>query len=177
MFLGQNVILTEDQCNDLIEYAKPRLVKSTLGKGFRGKNVEVPSRRASFQTFCNIKSNNFPYLYDIIKESVEAYTNFKLKTQDKITTSIIKYPKGGFLYRHNDTYHEGLRLVGVGNLNDSYKGGDFKTDNGLLKFGKGNFGWFWPNVEHEVTTIKEGERWSMVIWLFNNNLEIKKGLL
>ena len=66
MFLGQNVILTEDQCNDLIEYAKPRLVKSTLGKGFRGKNVEVPSRRASFQTFCNIKSDNFPHLYDNI---------------------------------------------------------------------------------------------------------------
>ena len=67
MFLGQNVILTEDQCNDLIEYAKPRLVKSTLGKGFRGRNVEVPSRRSSFQTFCNIKSDNFPHLYDIIK--------------------------------------------------------------------------------------------------------------
>ena len=49
-----------------------------------------------------------------------------------------------------------LLLVEVDNecvkyLNDSYKGGDFKTDNGLLKFGKGNFGWFWPNVEHEVT--------------------------
>ena len=71
MFLGQNVILTEDQCNDLIEYAKPRLVKSTLGKGFRGRNVEVPSRRTSFQTFCNIKSDNFPHLFDIIRESVE----------------------------------------------------------------------------------------------------------
>ena len=170
MFLGQNVILTEDQCNDLIEYAKPRLVKSTLGEGFRGRNVEVPNKRVSYSTFCNIKSDNFPHLYDIIKESVEAYTDFK------ITTSIIRYPVGGFLYKHNDTYHEGLRLVGIGNLNEGYKGGEFQTDNGSLEYGRGNFGWFWPNVDHQVSKVEEGERWSMVIWLFNNNLEIKKGL-
>lgn len=177
MFLGQNVILTEDQCNDLIEYAKPKMVPSTLGEGFRGKNVLVPNKRVSYSTFCNIKSDNFPHLYDIIKESVEAYTDFKLLTKDKITTSIIRYPVGGFLYRHNDTYHEGLRLVGIGNLNEGYKGGEFQTDNGSLEYGRGNFGWFWPNVDHQVSKVEEGERWSMVVWLFNNNLEIKKGLL
>jgi len=177
MFLGQNVILTVDQCNDLIEYAKPKLVKSTLGKGFRGENVDDPSRRVSSQTFCNIRPDNFEYLYDIIKHSVESLTEFKLKTDVKISTSIIKYPEGGFLYRHNDTYHEGIRLVGVGNLNENYKGGTFKTDKGDLNYGAGNIGWFWPNVEHEVTKIEEGERWSIVIWLFNKNLEIKKGLL
>ena len=176
MFLGQNVILTEDQCNDLIEYAKPKLVPSTLGEGFRGKNVLVPNKRVSYSTFCNIKSDNFPHLYDIIKESVEAYTDFKLLTEDKITTSIIRYPVGGFLYKHNDTYHEGLRLVGIGNLNEGYKGGEFQTDNGSLEYGRGNFGWFWPNVDHQVSKVEEGERWSMVVWLFNNNLEIKKGL-
>lgn len=176
MFLGQNVILTEDQCNDLIEYAKPKMVPSTLGEGFRGKNVLVPNKRVSYSTFCNIKSDNFPHLYDIIKESVEAYTDFKLLTEDKITTSIIRYPVGGFLYRHNDTYHEGLRLVGIGNLNEGYKGGEFQTDNGSLEYGRGNFGWFWPNVDHQVSKVEEGERWSMVVWLFNNNLEIKKGL-
>ena len=176
MFLGQNVILTADQCNDLIEYAKPKLVPSTLGEGFRGKNVLVPNKRVSYSTFCNIKSDNFPHLYDIIRESVEAYTDFKLLTEDKITTSIIKYPVGGFLYKHNDTYHEGLRLVGIGNLNEGYKGGEFQTDNGSLNYGRGNFGWFWPNVDHQVSKVEEGERWSMVIWLFNNNLEIKKGL-
>ena len=176
MFLGQNVILTEDQCNDLIEYAKPKMVPSTLGEGFRGKNVLVPNKRVSYSTFCNIKSDNFPHLYDIIKESVEAYTDFKLLTKDKITTSIIRYPVGGFLYKHNDTYHEGLRLVGIGNLNEGYKGGEFQTDNGSLEYGRGNFGWFWPNVDHQVSKVEEGERWSMVVWLFNNNLEIKKGL-
>lgn len=176
MFLGQNVILTEDQCNDLIEYAKPKMVPSTLGEGFRGKNVLVPNKRVSYSTFCNIKSDNFPHLYDVIKESVEAYTDFKLLTKDKITTSIIRYPVGGFLYRHNDTYHEGLRLVGIGNLNEGYKGGEFQTDNGSLEYGRGNFGWFWPNVDHQVSKVEEGERWSMVVWLFNNNLEIKKGL-
>ncbi len=176
MFLGQNVILTADQCNDLIEYAKPKMIPSTLGEGFRGKNVLVPNKRVSYSTFCNIKSDNFPHLYDIIRESVEAYTDFKLLTEDKITTSIIKYPVGGFLYKHNDTYHEGLRLVGIGNLNEGYKGGEFQTDNGSLNYGRGNFGWFWPNVDHQVSKVEEGERWSMVIWLFNNNLEIKKGL-
>ena len=176
MFLGQNVILTADQCNDLIEYAKPKMIPSTLGQGFRGKNVLVPNKRVSYSTFCNIKSDNFPHLYDIIRESVEAYTDFKLLTEDKITTSIIKYPVGGFLYKHNDTYHEGLRLVGIGNLNEGYKGGEFQTDNGSLNYGRGNFGWFWPNVDHQVSKVEEGERWSMVIWLFNNNLEIKKGL-
>ena len=177
MFLGQNLILTADQCNDLIEYAKPKMIPSTLGEGFRGKNVLVPNKRVSYSTFCNIKSDNFPHLYDIIRESVEAYTDFKLLTEDKITTSIIKYPVGGFLYKHNDTYHEGLRLVGIGNLNEGYKGGEFQTDNGSLNYGRGNFGWFWPNVDHQVSKVEEGERWSMVIWLFNNNLEIKKGLL
>ena len=93
MFLGQNVILTEDQCNDLIEYAKPKMVPSTLGEGFRGKNVLVPNKRVSYSTFCNIKSDNFPHLYDIIKESVEAYTDFKLLTKDKITTSNIFFFK------------------------------------------------------------------------------------
>ena len=80
------------------------------------------------------------------------------------------------MYRHNDTYHEGLRLVGIGNLNEGYKGGEFQTDNGSLEYGRGNFGWFWPNVDHQVSKVEEGERWSMVVWLFNNNLEIKKGL-
>ena len=91
MFLGQNVILTEDQCNDLIEYAKPKMVPSTLGEGFRGKNVLVPNKRVSYSTFCNIKSDNFPHLYDIIKESVEAYTDFKLLTKSNIGNNLSIY--------------------------------------------------------------------------------------
>ena len=70
----QNVILTADQCNDLIEYAKPKMIPSTLGEGFRGKNVLVPNKRVDLLSNLNFIS---PYIELpkklTVKQNLEVY--------------------------------------------------------------------------------------------------------
>ncbi len=175
MVIGQNVILDAEQCQDLINYAKPRLEESGLGGNMRGKPNYALNKRVSQQTFKRIHSED--WLFPIINSQLSNLFKLELNPETRFLCNIIKYPTGGFLYKHDDTNHEGIRLVGIGNLNEGYEGGDFCTPKSVLKPTIGNLGWIWPKTVHEVTKVTSGERWSLVCWIFNDDLKAKNELI
>ncbi len=177
MFLGQSVIISSEESQNLISYAQPLLEESKLGSAANYSQAKSKNqKRRSYHIMRKVSPHHITF-FDKLSESVSKYSNFILKDNIPIKTNIIKYPTGGFLYKHDDTYHEGLRLVGVGNLNEGYEGGIFKTDEKNLNLGTGNVAWFLPNLQHEVTEVLKGERWSIVFWLFNENLVINKAAI
>ena len=180
MFLGQNVIISSEEAQKIISYCEPLLEKSKLRNTSQSDsfvdNVNsniIENKRISSNALLKIMPSDFGFLPEL-RNAISQFSNFTLKEDVPIKTNIIKYPTGGFLFKHDDTYHDGLRLVGVGNLNESYEGGLFKTDEEDLNIGTGNVAWFLPNLKHEVTKVTKGERWSIVFWLFNENLITKK---
>ena len=176
MVIGENVILDAEQCQELISFAEPKLCDSTLGTAMiGGKKTYAPNKRISQQTFKRIGLDD--WLFPIINSQLTSLFDLQLKEDTRFLCNIIKYPTGGFLYKHDDTNHEGIRIVGIGNLNEGYEGGDFATPDSVLKPELGNLGWIWPKTIHEVTKVTSGERWSLVVWIFNHDLVSKNILI
>ena len=188
MFLGQSVIISSEESQKFISFSEPYLKEAKLKNTTDHSSIDNKNtKRVSYIHGLKVlpeqldivfnKEGNGKTFWNTLSNSVKNYSNFLLKNDTPIRMDVLKYPTGGFLFKHDDTYHEGLRLVGVGNLNENYEGGLFKTDQGDLNKGAGNVAWFYPNLQHEVTKVTKGERWSIVIWLFNENLNIKKAVI
>lgn len=92
---------------------------------------------------------------------------------------IHKYNAGDYFKKHKDNlYPTQIHNIGVC-LNDDYVGGEFvlyEPDEVLPKK-QGELYTFESLRLHEVKKIESGERWSIIAFLHNENLELKKRLL
>jgi hypothetical protein len=87
-----------------------------------------------------------------------------------------KFVKGDWFGKHND--ERDSRLYGIGVLlNDDFEGGDFKLYNpNEVKLDKviGNTYIFDVKIDHEITPIIEGERYSLLWFLQNTDIKVNK---
>jgi len=115
------------------------------------------------------------WLFDKLKDFVEVETNIEIRTIKK-TIHFHKFTKGDWFGKHNDIRDDRVFAVGV-LLNDNFDGGDFKLYNpDEVKLDKvtGNTYIFDVKIDHEITPILEGERYSLLWFLENTNIKIKK---
>ena len=101
-----------------------------------------------------------------MKDFVERETNIEIRTIKK-TIHFHKFTKGDWFGKHNDVRDNRLYAVGV-LLNDDFSGGDFKLYNPneiILNKVIGNTYLFDVRIDHEITPILDGERYSLLWFL------------
>jgi hypothetical protein len=114
------------------------------------------------------------WLFDKLKTFFEEQSNIQIKKNKEII-HFHKFVKGDWFGKHNDIRDRRLYAIGV-LLNDDFDGGDFKLHNPneltLDKF-IGNTYIFDVRIEHEITPLLHGERYSLLWFLQNEHIKIK----
>ena len=162
MILKEKNIFTKDECDLILSYVDSNF------KNWDGKDRKYNSFSIDYN---EINKWLFYRLKDFFEEQTVLKIN-KLKKQ----LHFHKFTKGDWFSRHND--NKDRRLYGVGVLlNDDFIGGDFKFYNleeYTLNKTVGNSYIFDVNIEHEITNILDGERYSLLWFLQNTDIKINK---
>ena len=117
-------------------------------------------------------------LFDKLKKFFEEQTNIQIK-KDKEVIHLHKFVKGDWFGKHNDIRENRLYAVGV-LLNNNFEGGDFKLYNPneiILDKVIGNTYIFDVTINHEITPILDGERYSLLWFLQNEHIKIETNKL
>ena len=160
MILKEKILFSKEECESIISYNKTNITNWIMGD----RKYDSQPITYSLET---------KWLFDKLKDFVEKETKSKIKKiKEKI--HFHKFIKGDWFGKHNDIRDTRLYAVGV-LLNDNFKGGDFKLYNPneiILNKVIGNTYIFDVNIEHEITPILEGERFSLLWFLQNDNVKI-----
>jgi hypothetical protein len=123
-------------------------------------------------------NENTKWIFNKLKNFFETDTGIKIiKTKKQI--HLHKFVKGDWFGKHNDIRDNRLYTIGV-LLNDDFEGGDFRLyDTSEIKLNKiiGNAYIFDVGIQHEITPIINGERYSLLWFLQNEHIEIKRNKL
>ena len=162
MIINQNISFSKVECESIILYNDTHITNWRMG------DRKYNSQPINY-------SLDTKWLFDKLKDFVEVETNIEIRTIKK-TIHFHKFTKGDWFGKHNDIRDERVFAVGV-LLNDNFDGGDFKLYNpDEVKLDKvtGNTYIFDVKINHEITPILEGERYSLLWFLENTNIKIKK---
>lgn len=153
------------ECNNIIE----------LSNSLTETQRDDSDRGISYSYWNLLNKDNTRWIFDRFDRFLEDQESLKVVKQlDAI--QMFRYRKGNSFTRHSDIYYPKQAYnVGV-NLTDDYEGGDFilyKPDL-VLKKERGKLYSFFHTREHEVTSITEGERWSLIGFYFYDNIDKKQ---
>lgn len=162
MILKQKQIFSKNECDLIISYVDSNF-----------KNWNKIDRQYNS---CSIDYNETnKWIFDKLKDFFEIETDIKI-SKIKKQIHFHKFTKGDWFGKHND--NRDRRLYGVGVLlNDNFIGGDFKFYNleeYTLDKIVGNSYIFDVNIEHEISKILDGERYSLLWFLQNTDIQINK---
>lgn len=114
------------------------------------------------------------WIFEKLSEFFQEETKLKITTiKNKI--HFHKFVSGDWFGKHNDAIDNRVYAVGV-LLNENFEGGDFKLynpDEYTLNKSVGNAYIFESKIEHEITPILSGERYSLLWFLQKDNLITK----
>jgi predicted 2-oxoglutarate/Fe(II)-dependent dioxygenase YbiX len=160
MILKENVLFTKEECESIITYNNSNIT-----------NWERSDRKYDSQPINY--SNETSWLFNKLRLFFETESGIQIKLiKDKI--HFHKFIKGDWFGKHNDARNRRLYAVGV-LLNDNFNGGDFLLYNPLeRKLNKkiGNTYLFDVRIEHEITPITNGERYSLLWFLESEHIKI-----
>ena len=112
------------------------------------------------------------WIFDKLKTFVATETDIQIRTIKK-QIHFHRFKEGEWFGKHNDNKEDRIYAVGV-LLNNDFKGGDFKLYNPneiiLDKF-IGNTYIFDVRIEHEITPILQGERYSLLWFLQKEHIK------
>ena len=159
MLIKQKVLFSQEECELIIKLSKIN-------------HQEWKSKDRSYNSLVLNYNENTVWLFDKLKIFFELETQiniFKLKPY----IHFHKYISGDWFGRHNDI--RGARIYAAGVLlNDSFEGGDFKLYNPneiILNKVIGNTYIFDVRIDHEITPILKGERYSLLWFLQNEHIK------
>ena len=165
MILKEKILFSKEECKSIISYNETHITNWRMGD----RNYKSQPINYSLET---------KWLFDKLKEFVEENTDIKIK-KIKETIHFHKFTKDDWFGKHNDIRDNRLYAVGV-LLNDTFKGGDFKLYNPneiILDKAIGNTYLFDVRIDHEITSILEGERYSLLWFLENEHVKIETNKL
>ena len=161
MILKENKLFNKKECESIISYNDTHITNWIMGD----RKYNSQSINYSLET---------KWLFDKLKDFVERETNIEIRTIKK-TIHFHKFTKGDWFGKHNDVRDDRIYAVGV-LLNDNFEGGDFKLHNPneiILNKVVGNAYLFDVRIEHEITPILDGERYSLLWFLQNEHIKIE----
>lgn len=169
------VCFSKEECERIIDLTHQI---EGISRDVDSKNVERPREKISYTYYNIYKNKNVNWIFDKIMDYLILDNNFEvLKPFDVI--HLHKYDTGNQFERHNDIYYPNQTLnVGVC-LNDDYVGGDFVLYSPTQTIPKvaGTIYSFKNTREHEVKKIESGIRYSLIIFLYKDNLKSKVTLI
>ena len=181
--------LSDDLCNSLIEMGlQTELETMTSAKIVNGKvigdstiNLYDNKRRGSYFDGDTLNDTLFLELTDKLINTVNQLKPFNgIEYMGVSKYTFNEYNSGDFLNWHKDSHEVmyGATSTIIIQLNDNYIGGDvlYKIDNQTfaLPKRKGSIFVFDSNIEHSVSELESGIRYSMNVW---PESKIKKMLL
>ena len=180
MIFEQKVLLSPKECQDVIASCKDIWYPSLLGK-----EEYKPELRKSFVHIK--KPGKGEALYDYVQRGLSLVSE-ELITEEPLLIQILKYKEGGFIYKHKDDVTTSLdgfvqaRYYFIILLNDNFEGGDFlayNKQNDLYKLDKkaGNVLVGDPTMFHEVTKVTKGERYSLICFIRQDQLKLKRTVI
>ena len=161
MIIKQKILFSKDECGSIILESNQHITNWRMG------DRKYNSQPINY-------SLDTKWLFDKLKDFVEMETNIEIRTIKK-TIHFHKFTKGDWFGKHNDVRDNRLYAVGV-LLNDDFRGGDFKLYNPneiMLDKVIGNAYLFDVRIDHEITPILEGERYSLLWFLENKDIKMK----
>lgn len=165
MIIKQKILFSKEECESIISYNNTHIT-----------NWIMDDRKYNSQPINY--SLETKWLFDKLKTFFEIETGTKIiKIKEQIHFHTFK--NGDWFGKHNDIRDERLYAIGV-LLNDNFLGGDFKLYNEnetILNKVVGNSYIFDVRIEHEITPILEGERYSLLWFLQNEHIKIKTNKL
>ena len=165
MILQQKILFNKHECKSIILYNNTHITNWIMGdRKYNSQPINY-----SLET---------KWLFDKLKDFVEKETNIQIRTIKK-TIHFHKFTKGDWFGKHNDIRENRLYAVGV-LLNDNFENGDFKLYNPneiILDKVIGNTYLFDVRIEHEITPILDGERYSLLWFLQNEHIKIETNKL
>lgn len=161
MILNQKVLFSKEECESIMSFNDTHITNWRM----RDRKYDSQSIEYSSET---------RWVFDKLKNFVEVEIGSQFRAIKK-QIHFHKFTKGDWFEKHNDIRDNRLYAVGV-LLNDNFNGGDFKlynpTEQTLNKI-VGNTYLFDVRIEHEITPILNGERYSLLWFLQNEHLEVK----
>jgi hypothetical protein len=161
MILKEKILFSKEECEFIISYNETDITNWMMGdRKYNSQPINY-----SLET---------KWLFDKLKDFVERETNIEIRTIKK-TIHFHKFTKGDWFGKHNDVRDNRLYAVGV-LLNDDFSGGDFKLYNPneiILNKVIGNTYLFDVRIDHEITPILDGERYSLLWFLENEHIKIE----
>ena len=161
MILKENILFSKKECESIISYNETNITNWMMGdRKYNSQPINY-----SLET---------KWLFDKLKDFVETETEIEIRTIKK-TIHFHKFTKGDWFGKHNDVKDNRLYAVGV-LLNDEFEGGDFKLYNPneyTLNKIIGNTYIFDVSIDHEITPILDGERYSLLWFLQKEHINFK----
>lgn len=162
MLVKEKILFTKEECETILSYNNTHITNWIKG-----------DRRYNSQPI-NYSSET-EWLFNKLKKFVEDVSDIKIK-KIKETIHFHKFVKGDWFDKHNDVLEFRVYAIGV-LLNSNFEGGEFNLYNPnkqpLNKI-TGNAYLFDVRIEHEVTPILEGERYSLLWFLQNQHIKSNK---
>lgn len=167
------VIFSKEEC----EYIKSFYSQSNEIDGMGThtlNNLEIKFRKGSEAKFVIVDDETLrTFLLHKLKP---------LKVKSIPSIKIMKYVKGGRLARHQDFARYGVDPIFktlLVQLSDSteYIGGDLVVETTPQSRVIGSVYVLSPTAEHEITLLESGERYSLVLFLYESDFDIQKTML
>jgi hypothetical protein len=166
---------TKEECKKIINLT--RTIEGN-NRDINSENVERPRENISYTYYNIYKNEKVEWIFNRITNYLTHEKNIEvIKPFDVI--HLHKYLSGNKFERHSDIYYPNQVLnVGVC-LNDDYDGGDFILYNPTHPIPKkaGLIYSFKNTTEHEVKEITKGIRYSLITFLYKDNLKLKNNLI
>lgn len=159
MILKEKILFSKEECKSIIAYNDTHIT-----------NWKMDDRKYDSQPINY--SLETKWLFDKLKDFVERETNIEIRTIHTII-HFHKFIKGDWFGKHNDIRDNRVYAVGV-LLDTEFEGGDFKLYNPneiILDKVIGNTYLFDARIEHEITPILKGERYSLLWFLQNKHIK------
>lgn len=164
MFSIKENYFTKEECDKILSYS------NSAEKEFsKFNNVE----RISYYYINIFEDDNSKWLFDKINNFVESTTN--MSVINSVGLSHLHYYKAGdkFGIHTDDNIPDQIFAVGVC-LNDDYDGGEFILHNPhyVLPKSVGATYLFSTLRPHEINTILNGERWSLIVFFKKEHVKL-----
>jgi len=160
MILQEKILFSKEECQSIIFYGSNNITDwNNNDRKYRSQPITY-----SLET---------KWLFDKLQTFFEEELNIQIK-KNKEVIHFHKFIKGDWFGKHNDVRDGRIYAVGV-LLSDDFEGGDFKLYNpGEIILDKviGNTYLFDVRIDHEITPILEGERYSLLWFLQNEHVKI-----
>lgn len=165
MILKEKILFSKEECESIVSHNETHITNWMMG------DRKYNSQPINY-------SLDTRWLFDKLKDFVESETNIEIRTIKK-TIHFHKFIKDDWFGKHNDARDNRVYAVGV-LLNNGFEGGDFKLYNPneiILNKVIGNTYLFDVRIDHEITPILWGERYSLLWFLQNEHIKIETNKL